>query len=70
MAQAVKEISKIDILVNNADEQHLQDSIEKITEKQLERAFWTNIFQCFLTKAAMKHFKKDIVIINTTSITA
>jgi len=24
----------------------------------------------FLTKAAMKHFKKDIVIINTTSITA
>jgi len=24
----------------------------------------------FLTKAAMKHFKKDIVIINTTSVTA
>ena len=70
VAQTVKEITKVDILVNNADEQHPQDSIQKITEKQLERGFWINIFQFFLTKAAMKHFKRDIVIINTTSVTA
>jgi NAD(P)-dependent dehydrogenase (short-subunit alcohol dehydrogenase family) len=31
--QAVDEFGKVDILVNNAAEQHPQDSIEKITEK-------------------------------------
>jgi len=44
VGQIVKELGKIDILVNNAAEQHPQESIEKITEKQLERTFRTNIF--------------------------
>ncbi len=69
--QTVKEFGKIDILVNNAAEQHPQESIEKITEKQLERTFRTNIFSFFfMTKAAMKHLKKGAAIINTTSVTA
>jgi NAD(P)-dependent dehydrogenase (short-subunit alcohol dehydrogenase family) len=67
----IKEFDKIDILVNNAAEQHLQESIEKITEKQLERTFRTNIFSFFfMTKAALKHLKKGAAIINTTSVTA
>ena len=69
--QSTKEFGKIDILVNNAAEQHPQESIEKITEKQLERTFRTNIFSFFfMTKAAMKHLKKGAAIINTTSVTA
>ena len=69
--QIVKELGKIDILVNNAAEQHPQESIEKITEKQLERTFRTNIFSFFfMTKAAMKHLSKGGAIINTTSVTA
>jgi NAD(P)-dependent dehydrogenase (short-subunit alcohol dehydrogenase family) len=69
--ETVDEFGKIDILVNNAAEQHRQDSIEKITEKQLERTFRTNIFSFFfMTKAAMKHLKKGSAIINTTSVTA
>jgi NAD(P)-dependent dehydrogenase (short-subunit alcohol dehydrogenase family) len=69
--KTIKEFRKIDILVNNAAEQHPQESIEKITEKQLERTFRTNIFSFFfMTKAAMKHFKKGAAIINTTSVTA
>ena len=41
--------------VKNAAEQHPQESIEKITAKQLERTFRTNIFSFFLiTKAALK----------------
>ena len=57
--QTVSEFKKIDILVNNAAEQHPQDSITKITEKQLEKTFRTNIFAMFfVTKAAMKHMKK------------
>ncbi|PYL08446.1 MAG: NAD(P)-dependent oxidoreductase [Verrucomicrobia bacterium] len=67
----VKEFGKIDILVNNAAEQHLRESIEKITEMDLERTFRTNIFSFFfMTKAAMKHLKNGATIINTTSVTA
>ena len=69
--QTVREFGKLDILINNAAEQHPQDSIEKISEKQLERTFRTNIFSYFfMVKAAMKHLKKGAVIINTTSVTA
>jgi NAD(P)-dependent dehydrogenase (short-subunit alcohol dehydrogenase family) len=71
VAQTVKKFGAIDVVVNNAAEQHPQDSIEKITEKQLERTFRTNIFSFFfMVKAAMKHLKKGAVIINTTSVTA
>jgi NAD(P)-dependent dehydrogenase (short-subunit alcohol dehydrogenase family) len=71
VAETVKEFGKIDILVNNAAEQHLQESIEKISEKQLEKTFRTNIFSFFfMTKAAIKHLKKGAAIINTTSVTA
>jgi NAD(P)-dependent dehydrogenase (short-subunit alcohol dehydrogenase family) len=67
----MKEFDKLDILVNNAAEQHPQESIEKITEQQLKQTFRTNIFSFFfMTKAAMKHLKKGAVIINTTSVTA
>lgn len=69
--QAKRDLGKIDILVNNAAEQHPQESIAKITERQLEKTFRTNIFAMFfLTKAVMPHFKKGGVIINNASVTA
>ena len=69
--QTVDEFGKLDILVNNAAEQHLQQSIEDISAQQLERTFRTNIFSMFfMTKAALKHLKEGSAIINTTSITA
>jgi NAD(P)-dependent dehydrogenase (short-subunit alcohol dehydrogenase family) len=69
--QTVGEFGKLNILINNAAEQHPQDSIEDITAEQLERTFRTNIFSFFfLTKAAMKHLKKGSTIVNTTSVTA
>jgi NAD(P)-dependent dehydrogenase (short-subunit alcohol dehydrogenase family) len=71
VAQTMETFGRLDVVVNNAAEQHPQDSIEKITEKQLERTFRTNIFSFFfMAKAAMKHLKKGAVIINTTSVTA
>src|SRR5688500_610844 len=69
--RAVKELGRLDILVNNAAEQHPKENIEEITEQQLERTFRTNIFSMFfLTKAALKHLKEGSAIINTTSVTA
>lgn len=69
--RTVKELGKLDILVNNAAEQHPQKSILDISADQLEKTFRTNIFSMFyLTKAALPHFKRGSTIINTSSITA
>lgn len=70
--KTIDKFNKLDILINNAAEQHPKDSIEKISESQLIKTFKTNIFsQFFLTKAALKQLKKHSgVIINTTSVTA
>ncbi len=69
----VAELGKLDILVNNAAEQHPRDSIEEITPEQLERTFRTNVFPMFhLASAALPHLRKSkgSTIINTTSVTA
>jgi NAD(P)-dependent dehydrogenase (short-subunit alcohol dehydrogenase family) len=69
--QTVKELGRLDVLVNNAAEQHPQDDIAKISAFQLERTFRTNIFSFFYTvKAAMPHLRAGSSIINTTSVTA
>ena len=69
--ETVDEFGKIDILVNNASEQHPQDTIEKIGAEQLERTFRTNVFSYFfMVKAVIKHLKRGCCIINTTSVTA
>ena len=69
--RTAKELGKLDILVNNASEQHPQESIEDITAEQLERTFRTNVFgYFFMTKAAMKHLREGSCIINTASVTA
>jgi NAD(P)-dependent dehydrogenase (short-subunit alcohol dehydrogenase family) len=69
--RTAKELGRLDILVNNASEQHPQESIEDITAEQLERTFRTNVFgYFFMTKAAMKHLREGSCIINTTSVTA
>ncbi|WP_057912456.1 SDR family oxidoreductase [Peribacillus muralis] len=69
--KTVAEFGGLDILVNNAAEQHVQTSILEISAEQLEKTFRTNIFSMFhLTKAALRHLKKGSSIINTTSITA
>jgi NAD(P)-dependent dehydrogenase (short-subunit alcohol dehydrogenase family) len=71
VAETKRALGRIDILVNNAAEQHPQESITKITERQLERTFRTNIFAMFfLTKAVMPHFKKGGMIVNCASVTA
>lgn len=69
--QTVEKFSRLDILVNDAGEQHAQDEPEDIEEAQIERTFRTNMFgMMFMTQAALPHLKKGARIICLTSITA
>lgn len=69
--QTVSELGKLDILVNNAAEQHPQPGLENISADQLERTFRTNVFgQFFMTRAALNHLGEGSAIVNTTSVTA
>ncbi len=68
--QTVRELGQLDILVNNAAFQQHQESIEDITDEQLEHTFRTNIFGYFyLARAALKHMDEGSAIVNCGSIT-
>jgi NAD(P)-dependent dehydrogenase (short-subunit alcohol dehydrogenase family) len=68
--QTVRELGRLDVLVNNAAFQQHQSSIEEISDEQLERTFRTNIFgYFFMARAAIPHLEKGSAIVNTGSIT-
>jgi len=70
VATAIERFGKLDILINNAGEQHPDEDIEDITEEQLRRTFQTNIFSMFfLVQAARPHLPKGSAIVNCTSVT-
>jgi NAD(P)-dependent dehydrogenase (short-subunit alcohol dehydrogenase family) len=69
--KTIDQFGNIDILVNNAAEQHPQQSLLNITSAQLEKTFRTNIFSYFyMAKMVLPYLKTGAVIINTASITA
>jgi NAD(P)-dependent dehydrogenase (short-subunit alcohol dehydrogenase family) len=68
---SLREFGHLDVLVNNAGEQHPQRSIEDVTAEQLRETFATNVFAMFyLVKAALPHLPEDAAIVNTASVTA
>ena len=69
--RTLEEFKRIDIIVNNAAEQHPKDSLEEISDEQLERTFRTNIFAMFyLIRETLPHLKEGASIINTNSNTS
>jgi len=67
----VRELGGLNIVVNNAAEQHEQEELTEITSEQLEKTFRTNIFSFFfVTQAALNHLQKGDAIVNTTSVTS
>jgi NAD(P)-dependent dehydrogenase (short-subunit alcohol dehydrogenase family) len=66
----VKELGRLDILVNNAAFQEHAQSLEDISEEQLDRTFKTNIYGYFyMAKAALPHLKEGSSIVNSGSVT-
>lgn len=71
VADTIKKLGGLNILVNNAAVQFPKKSITAITSKQLRETFETNIFPFFYAvDEAVKHMAKGDVIINTSSVTA
>lgn len=71
VSKTIDQFRKIDVLVNNAAEQHPQQSLLDITSAQLEKTFRTNIFSYFyMSKMVLPHMKQGATIINTASVTA
>ncbi|KGO94327.1 SDR family oxidoreductase [Flavobacterium subsaxonicum] len=71
VAQTVKELGRLNILVNNAAVQFPQTDFKDITGSQVRETFETNILPFFyVTREALKHLQKGDSIINTTSVTA
>lgn len=69
--ETIEQFNAIDVLVNNAAEQHPQARLEDLSRDQLERTFRTNLFAMFdLVRYALPHMKAGASVINTTSVTA
>lgn len=71
VADAVRELGGLDILVNNAAKQHSVPKLTELTTEQFDQTFKTNVYAMFwITKAALPHLKAGASIINTSSVTA
>lgn len=69
--QVIDAFGRIDVLINDAGEQHPDKDITDITEEQLRRTFQTNVFgMFFMTQAVRPHLKEGAAVVNCTSITS
>ena len=69
--KTLKEFGSVNILVNNAAEQHPAEKLEDIDMSLMQKTFRTNIFGMFyMTQTLVSHMQEGDAIINTTSVTS
>ncbi|HET8547038.1 MAG TPA: SDR family oxidoreductase [Bryobacteraceae bacterium] len=69
--RTLRELGKLDILVNNAAFQSTHEKIEEFTTEEFDRTMKTNIYAMFwLSKAALPRMPSGATIINVASIQA
>ena len=69
VADAVRQLGGLDLLVNNAAYQQSKADISEITDEQFQRTFETNVYAMFrISKAAIPHMPPGSVIVNTGSV--
>jgi NAD(P)-dependent dehydrogenase (short-subunit alcohol dehydrogenase family) len=71
VADAVKQLGGLDILVCNAARQQSRPAIADLTTEDFDATFKTNVYAMFwITKAAVPHLPPGAAVINTASIQA
>ena len=71
VARTVHELGRLDILVNNAAHQTVNETLADVTAEQIDTSFRTNVFAMYyLAQAAVPHMKPGSSIVNTTSVQA
>lgn len=66
--RTVTAFGRLDILVNNAAAQTINDGLDSVDDDEMQGAFAANVFAMIrLAKAAAPHMKPGSAIINTTS---
>ncbi|GAB4461954.1 MAG: SDR family oxidoreductase [Armatimonadaceae bacterium] len=69
--QTREALGRLDVLVNNASEQHVHKELTEITAEEIRKTFETNVFGYFyMIMAAVPHLGEGSAIVNTVSITA
>src|SRR4029079_18348692 len=64
--RTVAELSRLDVLVNNAAFQQHVASLEELTDAQMEHTFRVNIFGYMrMARAALRHLPRGSAIVNT-----
>ncbi|GJE76042.1 SDR family oxidoreductase [Methylorubrum suomiense] len=68
VARTVSELGRLDILVNNAAAQTINEGLDDVTSHDLEGAFRANVFAMYyLAQAALPHLRPGSAIVNSTS---
>lgn len=66
--RTIGELGQLDVLVNNAAAQTMNEGLETIDDDEMQGAFAANVFAMLrLAKAAAPHMKPGSAIVNTTS---